>query len=611
MNTNLSMGNFQDLATTFRELLRMTPDQMTKTSAPDFLKTAAVNAQNDIRFGGERGAPPNSTVAENVLRTAMGNNPPPQMPPQGVPGMDTAPQMPPQGAQAGGYIHDYGVASLPYTPKYEHGGIVSFQAGGYFPASYNPYDDPNTDLYSRIKTPEEEQRIQDAKLSLFMSERPENRESISEDERKAIASRQLRRAETPFTPPAATWLKNFASENLVAKNQAREDEKDLTKLASPNRELKQGDPYFYDYSKLPPKADSKFDVTQTLPSDYDQIGINSDAAIKAMQGATGGQNAGIAALGRGPGGKSAVAMLKESGALQDVPGEKTVSDFMKEKQKARVDAGVKDVYAAQREKYKAREAELTGDKDKSVGKALMSAGVALMGGKNWAEGFAKAGEAGLAAYSADMDKIEARRDKLQEASDLLDRAEYAEKVGDVDKAVELRRENEKIIREVKHQNAESLLNATLVDKKELGDNYRTMVQAQLAAGNTDKQIMAGLYETKIKLQAAYKEAQIGYDKAMDVANAQARLEFAKDKRKAFETLVTAAMKNDALMQEAQEIVLKKYPNEPGRVGEILQDLARGEAVKTMNYMYSIDEIDSTMASLSSGKGGIASIQKVQ
>jgi len=121
------MGNFQDLATTFRELLRMTPDQMTKTSAPDFLKTAAVNAQNDIRFGGERGAPPNSTVAENVLRTAMGNNqPPPQMPPQGVPGMDAAPQMPPQGAQAGGYIHDFGVASLPYTPKYEHGGIVSF-----------------------------------------------------------------------------------------------------------------------------------------------------------------------------------------------------------------------------------------------------------------------------------------------------------------------------------------------------------------------------------------------------------------------------------------------------------------------------------------------------
>ena len=139
MNTNLSMGNFQDLATTFRELLRMTPDQMTKTSAPDFLKTAAVNAQNDIRFGGERGAPPNSTVAENVLRTAMGNNqPPPQMPPQGVPGMDAAPQMPPQGAQAGGYIHDFGVASLPYTPNYEHGGIVSF--GGTTDGSYvDPY----------------------------------------------------------------------------------------------------------------------------------------------------------------------------------------------------------------------------------------------------------------------------------------------------------------------------------------------------------------------------------------------------------------------------------------------------------------------------------------
>ena len=366
-------------------------------------------------------------------------------------------------------------------------------------------------------------------------------------------------------------------------------------------------------SQMPPKpkTDSKFDVTQTLPSDYDQIGINSDAAIKAMQGAAGGQGAGIAALGRGLGGKSAVDMLKESGALQEVPGEKTVSDFMKEKQKAREDAGIKDVYAAQRTKYQDREAELTGDKSKSVGKALMSAGVALMGGKNWAEGLAKAGEAGLQTYSADMDKIEARHDKLQEANDLLDRAEYAEKLGDVDKAVELRRENEKIIREVKQSNAQSLLNATLVDKKELGDNYRTMVQAQLAAGNTDKQIVAGLYETKLKLQASFKEAQIGYDKAMDVATAQARLEFAKDKRKSFETLVTAAMKNDALMQEAQEIVLKKYPNEPGRIGEVLQGLARGSAIQTMNYISSMDEIDSTMASLSPRSGGIASIEKVK
>lgn len=50
--------------------------------------------------------------------------PPPGMPPPGMP-----PQAPPQ-MQAGGHVHDYGIAGLPYEPHYEHGGIVSFAEGG-------------------------------------------------------------------------------------------------------------------------------------------------------------------------------------------------------------------------------------------------------------------------------------------------------------------------------------------------------------------------------------------------------------------------------------------------------------------------------------------------
>jgi hypothetical protein len=55
----------------------------------------------------------------------------PPMPPQGVPGMGAMPPqgMPPQ-MQAGGHVHDYGIAGLPYEPHYEHGGIVSFAEGG-------------------------------------------------------------------------------------------------------------------------------------------------------------------------------------------------------------------------------------------------------------------------------------------------------------------------------------------------------------------------------------------------------------------------------------------------------------------------------------------------
>lgn len=99
----------------------------------------------------QQSAPP--TVAEG-LGAAIAPKPPmppmpqgmpPGMPPQGVaslpPGMGAMPQMPPQGMppmppqmppqappqmQAGGHVHDYGVASLPYVPRYEHGGVVAF-----------------------------------------------------------------------------------------------------------------------------------------------------------------------------------------------------------------------------------------------------------------------------------------------------------------------------------------------------------------------------------------------------------------------------------------------------------------------------------------------------
>lgn len=54
----------------------------------------------------------------------------PPMPPQGMPAA-MPPQAPPVAmAQAGGHVHDYGVASLPYEPRYEHGGIVSFSNRG-------------------------------------------------------------------------------------------------------------------------------------------------------------------------------------------------------------------------------------------------------------------------------------------------------------------------------------------------------------------------------------------------------------------------------------------------------------------------------------------------
>ena len=105
------------------------------------------------------------------------NPPPPQMPPQMPPqGVATAmpPQMPPQAppvamAQAGGHVHDYGVASLPYTPRYEHGGIVSFNGEN---ESYVNSIDYWKDGYPELDTSLRNEEI-DQEVDAMFGETPE------------------------------------------------------------------------------------------------------------------------------------------------------------------------------------------------------------------------------------------------------------------------------------------------------------------------------------------------------------------------------------------------------------------------------------------------------
>lgn len=111
MSTDLSTGVFSNLNKIFSELVGMHPEQIAKANAPDFLKIAAMEQQAQLRKS--PAVPPTSTVAAQVVNRAA--NP-----------EAAQPQM-----QTGGYVHDYGVATLPYKPNYEHGGIVSFDEGGY------------------------------------------------------------------------------------------------------------------------------------------------------------------------------------------------------------------------------------------------------------------------------------------------------------------------------------------------------------------------------------------------------------------------------------------------------------------------------------------------
>ena len=87
------------------------------------------------------------------------------MPPQGMPPQMPAAPMPPQAppvamAQAGGHVHDYGVASLPYEPRYEHGGIVSFDGtNGSYVNSIDYWRDGYPELDTSLRDEETDREV--------------------------------------------------------------------------------------------------------------------------------------------------------------------------------------------------------------------------------------------------------------------------------------------------------------------------------------------------------------------------------------------------------------------------------------------------------------------
>jgi hypothetical protein len=123
--SSLTTGPFQNLSATWAQLMQLTPQQMANASAPDYLKIAAMNAQDNIRQQGQPAAGPAAPpVAQQVVDKSVG------APPAGQAMPASPAPAPTQMAAQGGYIHDYGVASLPYEANYGHGGIVSFEGGG-------------------------------------------------------------------------------------------------------------------------------------------------------------------------------------------------------------------------------------------------------------------------------------------------------------------------------------------------------------------------------------------------------------------------------------------------------------------------------------------------
>ena len=146
--SSLTTGPFQNLSATWAQLMQLTPQQMANASAPDYLKIAAMNAQDNIRQQGQPAAGPAAPpVAQQIVDKSVG------APPAGQAMPASPAPAPTQMAAQGGYIHDYGVASLPYEANYGHGGIVSFADTGEVkaPPAAAEAEDPDG-LMGQIKT---------------------------------------------------------------------------------------------------------------------------------------------------------------------------------------------------------------------------------------------------------------------------------------------------------------------------------------------------------------------------------------------------------------------------------------------------------------------------
>lgn len=133
METGLNKGLFSGLESTFRHLLSMEPQQIMASSAPEFLKVAAMQQQGKAREAMMEPAMPSTTVAEDVVQQSVAV--PPDSPlPASEPALAAAPYA--QGGLLGLEVSPdlysdqyYGGAHLPYynegyTPDYAQGGVV-------------------------------------------------------------------------------------------------------------------------------------------------------------------------------------------------------------------------------------------------------------------------------------------------------------------------------------------------------------------------------------------------------------------------------------------------------------------------------------------------------
>jgi hypothetical protein len=398
--------------------------------------------------------PPQGIAAAMPPGMAM----PPQMAPQMPPQMaQMPPQMPPQAMQAGGHVHDYGVASLPYEPRYEEGGIVSF----------------NGEKESLVNGDSDEfQGLWPYKYASPIMQ------GLDAAGRRKVASQILRDAETPVNLP-------FAEGEL----------KELTSPSTPPISLPT--PYFYNYSKSSP--DSKITMDPREVSDM----FNNDMfKVPTLT------NSGYPGFGATRKELAADLAKYEADAKANATPAMSFEDIAKTRlaaQKANPDFDP-DFFKKRKEGYQKDVSELG---DRATGelltKVLPSAFLEMAGTPGgFLKGLTAGAKKGVEGFDTSMQGIREAREKLKDRMLREDEIKQTAAAGQVDAAMQLKAQNESAIR------AEQAALAAKLFEANTGMTLKAY-EAEVGAAQAQRE----MEQANLTAATQMKVAQIGLQKNLD------------------------------------------------------------------------------------------------
>lgn len=539
----MSSGIAQPLEKQFKELLRMQPQAILQSSAPEFLKIAALEQVNKASQAPAQ--VPQGTVAERVVQQSMspsGNMGLPSVLPTSLgapmpPGATPPPAMPPA-PQPQQLAINQGIGGLPADMTMASGGIVSFAGGG-------GLDEEEERVANNIRA----QRAARAEDPVDAFER---RKKFYEETGEYYSDPYRDFAVDPITGmPSLSGLTALRPSDV--ERALREPELRPTEMRV----------YFPSRESSIPKEETKEPKLQEEAPPIEELATQF--------GLAGGQGAGIPTLPTLP---------KSNLPEKLTPYTRREFDYAKEKEKAIKEiGGLPDFFGSQRKAIADQQKELSEMQRMGSAEALVSAGQAI---GNAYDPYGRpqtllgALTEGLGAYTqsrqATNKEVREENRLLRTLESNLAKAEYAEKRGDVDtlvnasekandainaldernvtqtNALELKRAEAENTRDLAIYKAQASM--TEAAYKEAGANNRAMFKAaEKRAKNTGisqqefadqvRQTYKMLYET---------EYPAALEQAKEEAKAEGRV-FGYAKQKEF-----SADKSNELYQRAIDMV---------------------------------------------------------